>query len=49
VRIEVPADVATKQILRPGMSVVVNVNTKPAGPARDGTKTAQAGTAAALR
>ena len=49
VRIEVPADVATKQILRPGMSVVVNVNTKPTGPARDGTKTAQAGTGAALR
>src|SRR5262249_28185792 len=28
VRIRVPADVAKQQLLRPGMSVVVNVNTK---------------------
>jgi len=49
VRIEVPADVAAKQILRPGMSVVVNVNTKPTRPAHDGTKTAQAGAGPALR
>jgi len=30
VRIDVPASVAAKQMLRPGMSVVVSVNTKPA-------------------
>ena len=29
VRIEVPADVAAQRLLRPGMSVVVDVNTKP--------------------
>ena len=29
VRILVPADVAEQAVLRPGMSVVVNVNTKP--------------------
>jgi membrane fusion protein (multidrug efflux system) len=29
VRIQVPADVAARRQLRPGMSVVVNVNTKP--------------------
>ena len=29
VRIEIPADVATQQLMRPGMSVVVSVNTKP--------------------
>jgi len=29
VRIEVPAGVATQRVLRPGMSVVVRVNTKP--------------------
>jgi membrane fusion protein (multidrug efflux system) len=29
VRIEVPAAVAARQVLRPGMSVVVSVNTKP--------------------
>jgi membrane fusion protein (multidrug efflux system) len=40
VRIDVPADVAAKQVLRPGMSVVVSVNTKPAKAA---TKTALAG------
>jgi membrane fusion protein (multidrug efflux system) len=44
VRIEVPADVAAKQVLRPGMSVVVSVNTKPVKAA---TKTAQAGEGAA--
>jgi membrane fusion protein, multidrug efflux system len=37
VRIEVPAAVAAKQQLRPGMSVVVSVNTKP-----EKTRTAQA-------
>jgi membrane fusion protein (multidrug efflux system) len=30
VRVEIPADVATQNLLRPGMSVVVSVNTKPA-------------------
>ncbi len=30
VRIEVPPDVAARGLLRPGMSVVVSVNTKPA-------------------
>jgi membrane fusion protein (multidrug efflux system) len=29
VRIRLPADVTDKRLLRPGMSVVVNVNTKP--------------------
>jgi membrane fusion protein, multidrug efflux system len=38
VRIEVPAEVAMKQQLRPGMSVVVSVNTKPTK-----VRTAQAG------
>ncbi len=48
VRIEVPADVAAKQVLRPGMSVVVSVNTKAAKVAGDGaTKTALAGEGAA--
>jgi membrane fusion protein (multidrug efflux system) len=32
VRILVPADVAEQSVLRPGMSVVVNVNTKPGAP-----------------
>jgi membrane fusion protein, multidrug efflux system len=49
VRIDVPAEVAARQVLRPGMSVVVSVNTKPARLARDGTKTAQAAASAALR
>ncbi len=44
VRIEVPADVAARQVLRPGMSVVVSVNTKPVQTA---TKTALAGEGAA--
>ena len=44
VRIEVPADVAAKQMLRPGMSVVVSVNTKPV---KSATKTALAGEGAA--
>jgi membrane fusion protein (multidrug efflux system) len=30
VRVRVPADVATQSLLRPGMSVVVSINTKPA-------------------
>ena len=46
VRIEVPADVAAKQVLRPGMSVVVSVNTKPV---KSATKTALAGEGVALR
>jgi membrane fusion protein (multidrug efflux system) len=46
VRIEVPADVAAKQLLRPGMSVVVSVNTKPV---KSATKTALAGEGVALR
>ena len=32
VRIVVPADVAEQALLRPGMSVVVSVNTKPGAP-----------------
>jgi membrane fusion protein (multidrug efflux system) len=44
VRIEVPADVAARQVLRPGMSVVVSVNTKPV---KSATKTALAGEGAA--
>jgi membrane fusion protein (multidrug efflux system) len=32
VRIEVPADVAWRRVLRPGMSVVVSVDTKPSAP-----------------
>jgi membrane fusion protein (multidrug efflux system) len=47
VRVAVPADVAAKQVLRPGMSVVVSVNTKPVKAA---TRTALAGEGvAALR
>jgi membrane fusion protein (multidrug efflux system) len=41
VRVSVPADVATLQVLRPGMSVVVSVNTKP-GAAAEPTRTAAA-------
>jgi membrane fusion protein (multidrug efflux system) len=48
VRIEVPADVAAKQLLRPGMSVVVSVNTKPAKiGGNSATKTVLAGEGAA--
>jgi membrane fusion protein (multidrug efflux system) len=36
VRVRVPADVATLGLLRPGMSVVVSVNTKPTALAWDG-------------
>ena len=32
VRIEVPASLAAQQLLLPGMSVVVSVNTKPGAP-----------------
>jgi membrane fusion protein (multidrug efflux system) len=46
VRIEVPADVLATQVLRPGMSVVVSVNTKPV---KSATKTALAGEGVALR
>jgi membrane fusion protein (multidrug efflux system) len=42
VRIEVPSGIAAQRVLRPGMSVVVSVDTKP-GKTADGTKTAQAG------
>jgi membrane fusion protein (multidrug efflux system) len=45
VRIEVPAAVAALGVLRPGMSVVVSVDTKP-GQAAGATKTAQAGAGA---
>jgi membrane fusion protein, multidrug efflux system len=31
VRVRVPADVAGEEVLRPGMSVVVSINTKSAG------------------
>ena len=44
VRIDVPAAIAAKQQLRPGMSVVVSVNTKPAK-----TRTAQAAERAAAQ
>jgi membrane fusion protein (multidrug efflux system) len=38
VRIRLPADVTAKRLLRPGMSVVVSVNTKPTETAaNDGT------------
>jgi membrane fusion protein (multidrug efflux system) len=47
VRIEVPADVAAQQLLRPGMSVVVSVNTKPAP--RAAGAVAMAAPASALR
>ena len=47
VRVEVPADVAEQQLLRPGMSVVVSVNTKPTdNPAADAAKVAQGDDAA---
>ncbi len=43
VRIEVPAGVAAQRVLRPGMSVVVSVNTKPGQVSQAGlTSTAQA-------
>jgi membrane fusion protein (multidrug efflux system) len=42
VRVSVPPDVATQRVLRPGMSVVVSVNTKPgADPVAPRTATAQ--------
>jgi membrane fusion protein (multidrug efflux system) len=41
VRINVPLDVATLRVLRPGMSVVVSVNTKP-GAAAEPARTASA-------
>ena len=44
VRIRVPADVAGERLLRPGMSVVVSVNTKPV---KSATRTALAGEGAA--
>ena len=49
VRIEVPADVAAQRVLRPGLSVIVSVNTKPQGGAGGATKTAQADAAAVER
>jgi membrane fusion protein (multidrug efflux system) len=48
VRIAVPAQVAAQRLLRPGMSVVVSVNTKPdARSAAGSAKTASAGDATA--
>jgi membrane fusion protein (multidrug efflux system) len=41
VRIEVPATVGSQQLLRPGMSVVVSVDTKPDS-AKSAARTAQA-------
>jgi membrane fusion protein (multidrug efflux system) len=41
VRVSVPLDVATLRVLRPGMSVVVSVNTKP-GTDEAATRTAAA-------
>ena len=38
-RVRVPADVAGRNELRPGMSVVVNVNTKPGAVASLAPKT----------
>jgi multidrug resistance efflux pump len=35
VRILLPADIAEQSMLRPGMSVVVSVNTKPGAPVTD--------------
>jgi len=40
VRIEVPLDLAEKGVLRPGMSVVVNVDTKPGAVASVPVRTA---------
>jgi membrane fusion protein, multidrug efflux system len=42
VRVSVPADVATAGVLRPGMSVVVSVNTKSTAPAVAAARTASA-------
>jgi membrane fusion protein (multidrug efflux system) len=42
VRVSVPADVAAAGVLRPGMSVVVSVNTKSTTPAEVATRTASA-------
>jgi membrane fusion protein (multidrug efflux system) len=39
VRVRVPADVATQGLLRPGMSVVVSINTKPTTVAGEGAPT----------
>jgi membrane fusion protein (multidrug efflux system) len=47
VRIEVPAGVAAQRVLRPGMSVVVSVNTKP-GAVHDGAFTSTANAAEAV-
>jgi len=47
VRIEVPAGVAAQRMLRPGMSVVVSVNTRP-GAARDAGLTSTANAAEAV-
>ncbi len=46
VRVRVPADVAARGLLRPGMSVVVSVNTKPSAPV-SATRTASAPAATA--
>jgi membrane fusion protein, multidrug efflux system len=43
VRIEVPADLAAQRLLRPGMSVVVSVNTRPSGNSGNPARTAAAG------
>jgi hypothetical protein len=40
--VSVPPDVATLNLLRPGMSVVVSVNTKPGAAPDARTATAQA-------
>src|SRR5262249_9795220 len=44
VRVLIPADVAEQSLLRPGMSVIVSVNTKPGAPV-----TAQRMTSATIR
>ena len=45
VRIEVPATLKTKELLRPGMSVVVSVNTKEAAQASRSSNAKVAGVA----
>ena len=45
VRIRLPADVADQRLLRPGMSVVASVNTKPQSALADNGRWSVAGTA----
>ncbi len=43
VRVRLPAAVADKRLLRPGMSVVVSVNTKPEGTSKSASESAKLG------